>query len=307
MSQLLDSQWVTGYKQEIERCNKTYKNFAEGAVFVEAVFDALKSYLEKQEDFTLSVEGQFPDPEELTAKMRLDQSIRFRPEVEKGHFVALFNLVCAEAVKVNPGLKQVVNQVVAKCEEYFSVLDDKVSLETVLEFNNLLVKETAMERDMATFLFSIVLSSIYRRQLESISEVLRTDLYEGGDCPLCGEKPHFGMLRAEDGAKQLECWLCGTRWVHTRVKCPYCSNEEREELGYFTVEGSDFCRVNYCRSCCRYYKIFDARTIGADGDLILAIQNLASLEYDFLARKEGFTPGSGLEWVNESELIDRKD
>jgi len=41
--------------------------------------------------------------------------------------------------------------------------------------------------------------------------------------------------------------------------------------------------------------------------LILAIHNLATLDYDFLAGKEGFSPCSGLEWVNESELPDRQD
>jgi formate dehydrogenase maturation protein FdhE len=307
VSHSLKSKWVAGYKQEIERCSKLYENFAEGAGFIGAVFEALEDYLKEQADYVHPVEEHLQDLEELKAKMRLDQSIRFRPEVDTGLFVALFKLVCAETVKVNPELKQVISQVVAKCEDYFSGYEDSVTLENVLEFNKMLVKETAMERDMATFLFSIVLSSIYRRQLENISEVLRTDLYGGGDCPLCGEKPHYGMLRAEDGAKQLECWLCGTSWVHTRVKCPYCNNEDREELGYFTVEGSDICRVNYCRSCCRYYKIFDARQLGADRDLILAIHHLASLDYDFLAGKEGFTSGSGLEWVNESELSDRKD
>ena len=170
-----------------------------------------------------------------------------------------------------------------------------------------MIKETVLEQDLATFLFPLMLSSLYRQYLQSSAEVLRTDLWEGGDCPLCGEKPHFGMLRPEDGAKQLECWLCGTRWVHTRIKCPFCNNEEQESLGYFTIEGNDICRVNFCKSCSHYYKIFDARKFQTDGDLILTVHNLATLDYDLKAREEGFTPGSGLEWVNEMEIANRQD
>ncbi len=303
----MDSLWVSGYKNEIKRCTDLYETFKEGAGFVEAVFKAIEKHLNRHGDQAPVLDSDFIDQNNSTEAMRQDKSIRFRPELDAKLFKTLFELSCDEAVKTNSSLKSVIAEVKKLSDGYFNDFGQTVSLEKIRDFQLMLVKETAMETDMVTFLFSIVMSSLYRRQLENVSEVLRTDLYGGGDCPLCGEKPHYGMLRAEDGAKQLECWLCGTNWVHTRVKCPFCSNEEREELGYFTVEGSDICRVNYCRSCCRYYKIFDARKLGADRDLILAIHHLASLDYDFLAGKEGFKSGSGLEWVNESELSDRKD
>ena len=157
------------------------------------------------------------------------------------------------------------------------------------------------------FLFSIALSSFYKQLLQSTAEVLQTDLWKEGNCPLCGEKPHYGLLRPEDGAKELECWLCGTKWVHTRIKCPFCSNQEQEELGYFTVENREICRINFCQQCCQYYKIVDARKFNTSGDIALAIHNLASLSHDLLARQEGFAPGSGLEWVNPKEIADRQE
>jgi len=301
----LDSLFVTGYEKEIERCINIYESFEEGAGFIESVFTTLDEYFKKHSELAPVLDPNFIDKDKSEEMMRRDEGIRFRPEIDTELFKTLFDLVCDEAVNTNHSLKNVIAEVKTVSENYLRTSGETVSLEKAAELNDLLVKETSMECDMATFLFSIVLSSIYRRQLESISEVLRTDLYEGGDCPLCGEKPHYGMLRAEDGAKQLECWLCGTRWLHTRVKCPFCSNEERDELGYFTLEGSEICRVNYCRSCCRYYKVIDARSFNVDGALILAIHNLATLDYDFLAKKEGFSPCSGLDWVNESELPDR--
>ena len=302
---MLDSLWLVGYEQEIERCKKLYDDFADGAGYVESIFNVLDQYYSKNSGAFVPAELPISQTEEATDLMRKDQSLRFRPDLDTKLFVDLFNTVCKETAKKNPLLKPIINEIADKTDSYFSEKKSTISLEEIDQFRKLLIEETAMENDLATFLFSIVLSSIYRRQLESIAEVLRTDLYEGGDCPLCGEKPHYGMLRTEDGAKQLECWLCGTRWVHTRVKCPYCSNEEREELGYFTIEGQDICRVNYCHSCSCFCKIFDLRQFSMDGDIVLAIHNLATLNNDLLAGKEGFSPGSGLEWVNESELPDR--
>jgi formate dehydrogenase maturation protein FdhE len=304
---LLDSLWLVGYEQEVTRSKKLYDDFSDGADYVESIFRVLDRYFSKNLTTLVPAELPISQAEEATDLMRKDQSLHFKPDLETNLFVNLFNIVCKETAKNNPALKSVFNEIQDKTDSYFADKQALISFDEIDKFRQLLIEERAIENDMATFLFSIVLSSIYRRQLESIAEVLRTDLYEGGDCPLCGEKPHYGMLRAEDGAKQLECWLCGTRWVHTRVKCPYCCNEEREELGYFTVEGKEICRVNYCRACSSYCKIFDLRQLNMDGDLVLAIHNLATLNHDLLAGKEGFKPGSGLLWVNAVDLEDEKD
>ncbi len=303
----MDSLWLVGYEQEIERCKKLYDDFADGADYVEAIFSVLDKYFSNKFGAFIPAELPISQAEEATELMKKDQSLRFRPDLDTHLFFNLFKVACKETAKKNPALKLIFSEVITRTDSYFSNKESLISLDEIDIFRQLLIKETAIETDMATFLFSIVLSSIYRRQLESIAEVLRTDLYEGGDCPLCGEKPHYGMLRADDGAKLMECWLCGTRWVHTRVKCPYCSNVEREELGYFTVEGNDLCRVNYCQCCCCYYKIFDLRQHNTDGDLVLAIHNLATLNNDLLAGKEGFKPGSGLQWVNDPDLSERED
>jgi FdhE protein len=300
----LDSFWSAGYNNEIDRCLKLYGNFQEGAVFIQAVFDALRDYYQEYPEKALPVNNLPLPVDEINDRMRSDQSLFFRPDIDSALFCDLLNLACQQVLITNTSLKTIVSDLKEKIEVFRATAGSKTSLESAQKFRETLLSETEIENDLLTFLFTIVLSSIYRRQLEPITEVLRTDLYEGGDCPLCGERPHYGLLKPIDGAKQLECWLCGTKWVHARVKCPYCNNEEREELGFFTIDGEDLCRVHYCQACCRYYKIVDARQFNADGEIILAIHNLASLEYDLLAMKEGFSPGSGLEWVNERELVE---
>ncbi len=305
----MDRVWSDGYNDEIDRCQKYYCNFKEGAGFIRDVFSVLQDYYQKNPGKAMPIANLPLSIDKATDLMRKDQSLVFRPEIDRDLFCDLLNLSCHQIIKTNASLNNIVSDLKAKTEAFRATSDLSISLDKIEEFRETLLSETEIGNDLLAFLFSIVLSSIYRRLLEPISEVLRTDLYEGGDCPLCGEKPHYGMLKAEDGAKYLDCWLCGTRWMHARVKCPYCSNEEREELGYFTIDEEEICRVHYCQACCCYYKIFDTRQFNADGGIILAIHNLASLEFDLLARKEGFSSGSGLEWINEREIVEdyRKD
>lgn len=295
--------YFSSYPDEISRCSRIYKGFSEAEPIVSAVFKAINNYFEKHPLNPLPI----IDLEDSTKQIRAGESINLNPALSTKDVVELLKRISEAMLVVNPQLKEIVEHLKDSFDLFLAEFPDEVSKKDINDLRDLLIKETVLEQDLATFLFSMMLSSFYRQQLESSSEVLRTDLWEGGDCPLCGEKPHFGMLRSEDGAKVLECWLCGTRWVHTRIKCPFCNNEEQEDLGYFTAESNEICRVNFCKLCCQYYKVFDARKFDADGALSLTIHNLATLAYDLLARKEGFTAGSGLDWVNENEVSDRQD
>lgn len=291
------------YEKVIKQCNKLYGGFKDADKVVGAVYATIDDYFKTYPLEPMPV----IDLEKSTEQMRSGISMDLNPHLKSAEVVSLLKKLSEALLKGNPKLKGTVASLHRRFDQFLANATSETSKEDILGLRDLLIKETMLEQDLATFLFSLVLSSFYRQHLEISSEALRTDLWEGGNCPLCGEKPHFGMLRAEDGAKQMECWLCSTTWVHDRVKCPYCNNEERDELGYFTVEGNDICRVQYCKSCCQYYKVFDARKFSVDGDVFLPIHNLATLAYDLLARQEGFTPGSGLEWVNESELPERQD
>ncbi|OPL14970.1 MAG: hypothetical protein AVO34_00180 [Firmicutes bacterium ML8_F2] len=291
------------YREEIDRCIRLYDNFSEAVTFVEKAYSALNEYILEN-----PIEAAAPlDEMKVYETLQKGQSLNCNPPLDTSAVIGMLKKVSIAMNKTNPTLKTTVKVLEEASDRFLAEKPEKMERNEFMEFRDDLVKENVLEQDMATFLFSIIVSSFYRQYLQPVSEVLRTDIWEGGNCPLCGEKPHFGMLRSSDGAKQFECWLCGTRWVYSRVKCPYCGNEEREELGYFSVEGMETCRVYYCRQCCQYYKIFDGRKLNMDGAEILTIHNLATLPYDLLARREGFTPGSGLEWVNQSEIVDRHD
>lgn len=293
------------WEEEIKRCTRLYDGFNDAEPLIRAIYITAEDYFKNN---PLDVVPHF-DAEEAEKMIRAGTSINLNPPIDTSAVAGLLKALNEALLKVNPGLKDTVNELKQKFKQFQNDSPDKVSKEDVLKLRDSLIKETALEKDLATFLFSFLLSSLYRQQLNSINEVLRTDLWEGRDCPLCGEKPHFGYLEEESGKKILDCWLCGTEWEHIRIKCPYCDNSDHEKLGYFTIEGNEICRVNFCQVCCQYCKLFDYRKFHADGKVVLAIHNLATLGYDLAARKEGFLPGSNLEWVNDNEVevTDKQD
>ncbi len=290
-------------QEEITRCNRLYDGFSNASPFISAICSAACEYFKEHPLTPLPAYDQ-GEAEDL---IRAGRSLTLNPPLKAKEVVGLLKSFGKATVKANPKLKATVKEINEYLDQFLLDSQEEVSRKDVFNLQDLLIKETELEEDLATFLFSFLLYSFYRQYLQPTSEVLRTDLWEGGDCPLCGEKPHYGLLRSEDGAKQLECWACGTQWLHTRIKCPYCDNTDMEKLGYFTVEDNEKVRVNYCQKCCQYYKIFDVRKFHADGDVVLTIHNLASLDYDLLARREGFTPGSCLEWVNKDEIVEAQD
>lgn len=288
---------------EIERCTKLYSNFKDAEPFISGIHKAAYQFFKDNEVLPLSTY----DPDKSTEMMKSQESLALNPVIKTADFVELFRSLGKVMQKTNPGLKATVRSLNKMLDQLLSNSEAEIGKAEIFDFRDSLIKEGVLQQDMATFLFSFVLSSFYRQYLKTTAEVLRTDFWERGDCPLCGEKPHYGRLRPDDGAKQLECWLCGARWLHTRIKCPYCDNTDVETLGYFTAEDNEKVRVNYCQQCCLYHKIIDARKFRVDGELELSIHNLASLDYDFLARREGYSPGSGLEWVNREEIEEAQD
>jgi len=154
----LDSLFVTGYEKEIERCINIYESFEEGAGFIESVFTTLDEYFKKHSELAPVLDPNFIDKDKSEEMMRRDEGIRFRPEIDTELFKTLFTLVCDEAVNTNHSLKNVIAEVKTVSENYLRTSGETVSLEKAAELNDLLVKETSMECDMATFLFSIVLN-----------------------------------------------------------------------------------------------------------------------------------------------------
>lgn len=291
------------WHKDLKRCTRLYEGFADAAPFFTAMYECVDTFFADR-----TVTSAPPvDPEEAEEGLRSGISLKVDLDLHTQNVADLLQRMSVVLAEANPELKGPAGVLRKYAEELAVQSPEAIGKHDVRELCDRLVADEGWEQDLATFVYTLTLSSFYKRCLQDTAEALRTGLWIEGHCPLCGEKPHYGVLRADDGAKELQCWLCGTKWVHTRIRCPYCDNEEQEDLAYFTVDGHETCRVNVCRRCHQYCKVTDGRRLKGGGQVFLDIHNLASLSYDLTARQEGFSPGSGLQWVNAEEMACRQE
>ena len=108
-------------------------------------------------------------------------------------------------------------------------------------------------------------------------------------CPGCGGEAVLGFFMPDTGQRRLWCRWCGTHWPVARLRCPFCHNEEKDTLGYFTVDDRTDRRVDICRKCLRYVKMVDLRvTGGQDPTRHADLQDLLTADLDETAVQEGF-------------------
>lgn len=288
--------------EEVSLCSKMYPGF-------EDIAESIRDMLTAGDEFVSRTQAasslKIPlGEEEVQNSFRKGESLDLRPEASRDAFEEAASIACDGVLRMYPdvwGLEETVQEFRHRfvdeafdcSQESFDFADDKVA-----DLLSLTPPGEALGRDLCTCIVSFALSMLYRGHLER--ERPDTVLWDGGNCPVCGHKPHFGLLRSDDGARVLQCWLCGTGWQYPRLQCPYCENTDHEKLGYFVVDSMDGCRLHFCRECDHYLKIFDLREYQGD-DAVLAIHNMATLTYDVVAHREGFTPGSELHWIDAED------
>ncbi|MCG6533796.1 MAG: formate dehydrogenase accessory protein FdhE [Syntrophales bacterium LBB04] len=146
-----------------------------------------------------------------------------------------------------------------------------------------------MEED-AFDLIELFVEESLRPALENFAEIYgdvigRSDWSEGY-CPICGKEPKIGEIKGDEDRRFLFCNQCGFEWNFSRVKCPFCGNEEQQTLAYFTVEEEERYRVDVCNVCKRYVKMVDSRD--NQEKLNLDVEDIATLHLDMLAAEEGY-------------------
>ena len=286
---------------ESKLCTKLYPEFAGVHDLVSGLFTARNSFMEKYPDFSLPQKMDLTKEEvkqSFLAGLPLITDVAFDVKALK----ELSAVLSLEIIKKEPTLKVALSQFQSYLEETLPAEEGTVSLKDIQEILQESAEKTPLKRDLTTFLFSILLPPLFAKSYDLPSlDTLDASLWGKGDCPVCGEKPHYGLLQEDGGKRVLECWLCSFRWEYPRLMCPYCQNADQDKLGLFTVDSSEKYRIHFCRKCTNYIKVYDMRA-SEKGDAFLPVHNLATLSCDVLALKEGFTPGSGLQWVNEEEL-----
>jgi FdhE protein len=121
---------------------------------------------------------------------------------------------------------------------------------------------------------------------EKYHDVIEKSEWAEGYCPVCSKEPKIAELREEEGFRYLYCNQCGFEWNYLRIKCPFCGNEDQQELAYFTIEGEEKYRVDVCNNCERYIKTVDFRKTTERANL--DVEDIATLHLDILASEEGY-------------------
>jgi FdhE protein len=110
--------------------------------------------------------------------------------------------------------------------------------------------------------------------------------WQRSSCFVCGAPAAIGELRA-DGARHLRCLQCGADWRVRRLRCPSCGNEDHATLCTLYEEGRRGTRrVEACERCRRYVKVIAAAALLPDE--LLAVEDLATIHLDLVARERGF-------------------
>ena len=284
--------------EEIKTCGRLYPEFAGAESLVSSLYRAKDSFDKKPSQ---------PGPINLTAeeireKLTAGSPLIDNPGVGKEAFLDLYRALTPQFVKQERGLKAALKELEAFFTGYFAESEgDSWPVKDMPDMVSRAVEHTPVREDLITLIVTFILSSLFELYY-NLEEADNIDaaVWNQGNCPVCGVKPHYGLLKDKEGVRMLACWLCGFRWVFPRLMCPYCLNKDLDHLGFFTVESRESCRVNFCKKCSSYVKVFDLKEAVAE-DVHLPVRNLATLLWDFYGKKEGFEPGSGLHWVNQEE------
>jgi FdhE protein len=126
------------------------------------------------------------------------------------------------------------------------------------------------------------------RQLTPLSRGIP---WHKSNCFMCGAAATLAELQENDQVKHLRCGSCGADWQVRRLQCIYCGNEDHRTLPRL-FEEKDIERVHLeaCDKCKGYLKVIAAFTPALVE--MLAIEDLATLHLDYIAKERGYTRGA---------------
>lgn len=106
-------------------------------------------------------------------------------------------------------------------------------------------------------------------------------------CPICGSPPKMAELKGEQWTRFrfLLCAFCGMSWPYRRLGCPFCGNQDHQQLNLLYAEEDRWCRIETCGACRRYIKVVDNKEFFG---LIPFLEDLATPHLDLLALERGF-------------------
>ena len=161
----------------------------------------------------------------------------------------------------------------------------KALLQSDTEVVEIAARELSLEYPVLQTLVKLSLQPSLFETAAVLGQKAALDDWRHTYCPVCGALPAMAALVGE-GAHQALCSFCGHFWRLPRVVCPFCNNENQEDLRYFYEEGESLYQVHVCEQCRGYIKVMDTR-VGGDSRA-MAVDDVATAHLDLLAEKEGY-------------------
>ena len=151
-----------------------------------------------------------------------------------------------------------------------------------------LAHQLKMEGGLFLFLGSNLAQAILEAYAHKLQDKIKDDWLRGY-CPVCGSSPCIEKFSKEkEGKRILRCGFCGTEWAYRRLMCPFCGNDDHNNLRYFFTEENSPYRVDVCDKCKKYIKGIDERKLPEDTEIDLSFENISTLYLDILAQKDGY-------------------
>ncbi|MBF0476226.1 MAG: formate dehydrogenase accessory protein FdhE [Deltaproteobacteria bacterium] len=127
-------------------------------------------------------------------------------------------------------------------------------------------------QDALKLMLKLALRPSLRRLSEAVVAQVDLSRWRYGHCPVCGSAPLVAELAKETGARRLHCGLCETAWAYPRLRCPFCENEDTDQLSYTCTKEDRGLRLDTCARCGQSLKCVDLRH--APGPVIPLLDDL---------------------------------
>jgi len=194
--------------------------------------------------------------------------------------------------------KQLVDQVKTRdegrkqAEGLLKALDEDqggipILMKSVLASNFKTIETAAQDLEVdpavLTLLLRLALRPAFALAAQAVVGHLDLSQWNFGHCPVCGSAPKLADLSGEGGKRTMHCSLCETAWPYPRLRCPFCENENREDLSYLKAESEEGLRVDLCNRCGQYLKTIDLRELA--GPVIVPLDDVATWHLDIIAQE----------------------
>lgn len=143
-----------------------------------------------------------------------------------------------------------------------------------------------LDADLVAFLAVGSLRPWLEAYLSGCREHLGRGQWTLGVCPFCGAPPTFADV-IEDGGRRLACSLCGGGWMFSRLRCPFCGNDDAKTLARLEPEAGDqgyF--ISTCNGCRAYLKELDRRVRWNGGPAL--VEDWGTPHFDLAAERQGY-------------------